>query len=164
MRKQVKPSWLLTCGQWARTGAVTVVGLAYKGTWRTSPSSSTWYLVVSFTTLPSLCFASFSRSYNEWKRKQLSVHLGSQCRINPLWGWDRFLSLLHIWLLFSSNTFSEIRVNGNYAKYRATRKQEAPLWPPGKSYLAEWSRLSVRSETYTTNTERFMIQTWKASY
>lgn len=163
MRKQEKPGWPLTCGQWARTGVVTVVGLAYKGTWRTSPSSSTWYLVVSFTTLPSLCFASFSRSYNEWKRKQLPAHLGSQCRTNPCEA-ATGLSLLHIWLLFSCNTFSEIRVNRSYAKDSATRKQEAPPWPPGKSYPAEWSRLSVRSETYTTNTERFMIQTWKASY
>lgn len=57
---------------------LSVVHPTYKLTWRTSPSSSTWYLVVSFTTLLSLCLASFSRSYKECKKKKLSTHLGSQ--------------------------------------------------------------------------------------
>lgn len=41
-------------------------------TCRTSPSSSVWYLAVSFTTLASLCLASFSKSYIQKKSDQQS--------------------------------------------------------------------------------------------
>ena len=99
-------SWLLTvssAGVWP-----SVAHLTCRLTWRTSPSSSTWYLVVSFTTLLSLCFASFSRSYKGWKTKSCpSTWVSSS---EPTWGWPQLVSnrvSLCGWV-FPPQTFSEV--------------------------------------------------------
>lgn len=69
------------------------------------------------------------------------------------------MPLLNILVLFSSNTFSEI--HGNRMLCQVHCYQEAGSTtagsPQGCHTLAQWPRLSVRSQTYTTNMERFII-------
>ena len=95
-------SWLLSHWVSPAGAGPSVVHLTCRFTWRTSPSSSTWYLVASFTTLLSLCFASFSRSYKGWKTKKLSKHLGIQLRTHMGLAPACVQSIFTLWLCFHS--------------------------------------------------------------